>query len=125
MNDPLASDALMEHVRALAGEIGPRPAGHPAEAQARQYVRRALARAGIEQVEEMPFGAWDTWTYLLATPTLLSLAGNALERLGRDGWLANWRRYSDTVENVQPAGVERAARFALAMMHTLDERETK
>jgi hypothetical protein len=49
--------------------------------------------------------------------------GICLAGVGEDGWLANWHRYSDCVENIRPAGVERAARFALAMMETLDRRE--
>jgi hypothetical protein len=43
--------------------------------------------------------------------------------VGPDGWLANWHRYSDNVYSIEPAGIERAARFALAMMQTLDGRE--
>jgi hypothetical protein len=46
--------------------------------------------------------------------------GICLVGVGRDGWLANWHLYSDTVDNIVPAGVERAARFALAMLETLD-----
>jgi hypothetical protein len=39
---------------------------------------------------------------------------------GEDGWLANWHQRSDTFANVDPAGLERAARFALAMLQGLD-----
>ncbi|MFL5801877.1 MAG: M28 family peptidase [Roseiflexaceae bacterium] len=46
--------------------------------------------------------------------------GICLVGVGPDGWLANWHLYSDTVDNIVPAGVERAARFALAMLETLD-----
>jgi hypothetical protein len=46
--------------------------------------------------------------------------GICLVGVGPDGWLANWHLYSDTVENIVPGGVERAARFALAMLETLD-----
>jgi hypothetical protein len=46
--------------------------------------------------------------------------GICLVGVGPDGWLANWHQYTDTAENIIPAGVERAARFALAMLQTLD-----
>lgn len=85
MTDPLSPDALMAHVHALARDIGPRPPGHPAEARAREYVRRTLADAGILGADEQPFSTWDTWGYMLLTPLLLSLAGNALGRARRWG----------------------------------------
>ena len=46
--------------------------------------------------------------------------GICLVGVAPDGWLANWHLYSDTVDNIVPTGVERAARFALAMLETLD-----
>ena len=46
--------------------------------------------------------------------------GICLAGVGEDGWLTNWHRYSDTLEHIDPAGIERAARFALAMIHALD-----
>lgn len=46
--------------------------------------------------------------------------GICLVGVGEDGWLANWHQYSDHFANVQPEGIERAARFALAMMQELD-----
>ncbi|MCA9957580.1 MAG: M28 family peptidase [Anaerolineales bacterium] len=46
--------------------------------------------------------------------------GICLAGVGDDGWLANWHQYSDHFDNIQPAGIERAARFALAMMQELD-----
>jgi hypothetical protein len=83
MADPLDADALMAHVRALADEIGPRPTGHPAEAAARDYIRRTLADTGITAVEEQPFNTWDTWGYGLVVPALLGLAGALLGLRGR------------------------------------------
>jgi hypothetical protein len=47
--------------------------------------------------------------------------GICLAGVGRDGFLVNWHQYSDTVENVEPETLERAARFAWAMMQSLDE----
>ena len=87
MNDPLSAQALSAHVQALAGEIGPRPTGHPPEDAARTYIRRVLGEIGLDEVEEMPLRAWDTWGYTIGAPALLALAGNGLGRLGRWGRL--------------------------------------
>ncbi len=46
--------------------------------------------------------------------------GICLVGVGEDGWLANWHQYSDRLESIEPVGLERAARFALAMMQELD-----
>lgn len=74
----LSASALMGHVRALADGIGPRPPGHPQENEARTYIRRVLAGEGFDEIEEMPFPAWDTWGYSFVAPVALALAGNAL-----------------------------------------------
>lgn len=86
MTDVLLSDALMVHVRQLAQEIGPRPAGHPAELRAQQYIRHALDALGYDAVETLPFPAPDTWGYGLGNPLTLAIASNLLgghSRLGR------------------------------------------
>ncbi len=85
MSDPLDAARLLGHVRALADVIGPRPAGHPAEAQARSYIRHSLAEAGVATPEELPFDTWDTWGYPMAAPALLSLAACLL---GERRWSA-------------------------------------
>ena len=46
--------------------------------------------------------------------------GICLAGVGPDGWLHNWHQYSDVADNVEPAGLERAARFAWVMLSTLD-----
>ena len=46
--------------------------------------------------------------------------GICLAGVGEDGWLANWHQYTDNVKAIEPSGIERAARFALAMMKVLD-----
>jgi hypothetical protein len=46
--------------------------------------------------------------------------GICIAGVGADGWLANWHQVSDTVENIVPSGVERAARFVLAMLRERD-----
>jgi hypothetical protein len=85
MADALSARALMKHVRALAEDIGPRPAGSPQEARAREYIRTALADAGISSLEELSFRTPRTWGYAMMTPLLLALFGNALSKAGRPG----------------------------------------
>lgn len=85
MTDALLSDALMLHVRKLAEEIGPRPAGHPAEMRARQYVRQVLSALDYEDVETLPFLTPDTWGYALGNPLALTLASNLLGTRSRVG----------------------------------------
>ncbi len=46
--------------------------------------------------------------------------GVCLSSIGPDGWLENWHQTGDNVENLVPAGMEKAARFAWAMMQELD-----
>jgi hypothetical protein len=46
--------------------------------------------------------------------------GVCLVGLGADGWPANWHRDTDAIGNIQPESLERAARFGLAMLQTLD-----
>lgn len=83
MSDMLTASALMAHVRALADDIGPRPAGTPREALAHDYVRQALADLGIADVETLTFRAPDTWGYSLILPAAAALLGNFLP--GRRG----------------------------------------
>lgn len=84
MADPLSRRALMAHVRALADEIGPRPAGTPREARAHAYVHRILRKAGFDTIESIPFPAPRTWGYSVGGPVALALAGNFLPgRFGR------------------------------------------
>ncbi len=40
--------------------------------------------------------------------------------IGPDGWPANWHQATDVVENIEPGSLETAAKFALAMLETLD-----
>ena len=46
--------------------------------------------------------------------------GICLVGLDMDGWPANWHRTSDAVHAIEPAALERAARFGLAVLQTLD-----
>lgn len=47
-------------------------------------------------------------------------AGLCIAGIGPDGWLENWHLPSDVSTNITPDGVERAARFGLALLQTLD-----
>ncbi len=87
--DPLSATALMEHVRVLADEIGPRPAGHPAELRARRYIRETLTEAGYLETESLSFEAPDTWAYALVLPAVFGLTASLLGAFGgrRGKWL--------------------------------------
>ncbi|MBN1875668.1 MAG: M20/M25/M40 family metallo-hydrolase [Anaerolineae bacterium] len=76
MPNALSAISLMHHARALAEEIGPRPAGHIEEMRARQYVRAVLAELGFAEIETLPFRTPDTWGYALGIPIALALATN-------------------------------------------------
>ena len=79
---PLSGAKLLQHVQRFAGDIGPRPAGHPAEAQARRQLEAELRRIGLKQIEQLSFPTADTWGYGTITPILLALIGNIVP--GRD-----------------------------------------
>ncbi len=74
----LQGDALRQTVRALADDIGPRPAGSPAEERARKFLKAELMRAGITQQERLPFMTVNTWGYGTVVPLLMAFAGGLL-----------------------------------------------
>lgn len=41
---------------------------------------------------------------------------------GEDGWLLHWHRTTDTLENVDQAGLSRAAQYTWALLQTIDAR---
>lgn len=82
MADPLSGDALIETVRALADDIGPRPAGHEEEEQAREYLRGRLDETAITDVETLRFRTTDTWGWLTIPPVILSAIAGFLPRRG-------------------------------------------
>ena len=59
-HDPASRSRLLQDVRALADQIGPRPAGSPAEARARRYILEAMQSAGL-QASEQPLGELELW----------------------------------------------------------------
>jgi hypothetical protein len=81
----------------------------------------ALARETQRRYPELGVGARDmVIVEEIGTLRGRGYRGICLVGVGKDGWLENWHRYADCVDNVRPAGLERAARFALAMMEALD-----
>jgi hypothetical protein len=48
--------------------------------------------------------------------------GICLVGVGEDGWLVNWHQNTDVSANIDPASMEKAVRFTMAMLQTLDER---
>ncbi|NJN16993.1 MAG: Zn-dependent exopeptidase M28 [Oscillochloris sp.] len=82
MSSHLFADSLFAHVRALADQIGPRPPGHPEEAQARTYIRRVLADLGYPEPEELPFNTIDDPVYSPLTLLGLALSGAVVAELG-------------------------------------------
>jgi hypothetical protein len=116
MNDLLSAGVLMKHIRALATDIGPRPAGQPAENQARAYVRQVLTRHGIDTIEEQQFQTRPTVGIGIIIPLALTLAANLLSFAGRFGRILGtaltatstasiWRLFSgqrSLLERVEP-----------------------
>jgi len=81
----LTPEALLAHVKALAGEIGPRGTGTAGEAQAARYVRARLEELGLP-VEEQRFRAVADMNWFPISVALLGLASAALYPWSR--WLA-------------------------------------
>ena len=65
----------MDDVKALAGRIGPRPAGSPAEASARRYILEALQSAGLEAREEAigEMRLWDSTDLVLDSANVVGV----------------------------------------------------
>lgn len=87
MTDQMSADVLMKHVRALAEEIGPRPAGSADETRAREYIRGVLRDIGLTEIEEMRVSTPNSPGYYTIPPVLLALAGGVIGRFGRVGRL--------------------------------------
>lgn len=83
MSDPLSAKVLMNHVRVLASDIGPRPTGQPAEDQARDYIQQVLSEHGIDSVEQQSFQTRPTIGIGVSIPLVLTLVANALSLAGR------------------------------------------
>ncbi|MEI8306900.1 MAG: M28 family peptidase [Chloroflexales bacterium] len=118
--DPLDGEALLQHVSALAYNIGPRPAGHDTEARARTYIRNALHEIGFTEVKAQSFQTSDSWGYALGTPFALSITGMLLGRLGRLGRVAGailgaagayltWRAASGLRQPLDRVGTQRTS----------------
>lgn len=78
VDETISAEALFKHVQILADNIGPRPAGHPQEEQARHYVRGYLERIGITDVETISFETSDSLGYHLIGSIGAGLLGNLI-----------------------------------------------
>jgi hypothetical protein len=74
----LSGSHLLAHVQKFAGNIGPRPSGHPGETKARTALHEHLRQLGIGQTELLSFSTTDTWGYGTISPPLLSLASSLI-----------------------------------------------
>ncbi|MCI0396363.1 MAG: M28 family metallopeptidase [Chloroflexi bacterium] len=77
--ETLRAARLMDHVRCLAREIGPRPSTSPQERQAADYVKRTLRSLDVANIWEQRFQSqnslgWATIPYLLAGALAAPLA---------------------------------------------------
>lgn len=107
MAESLSADMMMQHIRALADDIGPRPAGTPREQWAHDYVREALAQMDITDIETLPFQSPRTWGYSTVIPAALALFGNLLA--GRRGRLLGGLLTLVSAESLyRTMGVERS-----------------
>src|SRR5690554_2837641 len=78
------TERLLETVRVLANDIGPRPATSPAERRAAETVRRRLEDAGITDAREQFFAGPTTYGALVIPYAVAgTLAAFLTGRLGR------------------------------------------
>ncbi len=79
-------ESAFEHVQALAGEIGPRPAGKPSELEAAEYIGEQLSSYGYEvELQEFPFDERIEDTSLaVSVPQSLAFMARALDNSGQN-----------------------------------------
>ncbi|MCB9453843.1 MAG: M28 family peptidase [Anaerolineaceae bacterium] len=75
MTHYLAGTRLKADIQTLIETTGPRPAGHPAEGQARQWVEARLRESDIQDVESIDYVTPDTWGWGTIVPTIIALVG--------------------------------------------------
>lgn len=83
--EQIQGEKLKTYVSTLTDEIGPRPGGHPEEAQTRAYLCEQLKAGRITDIEEFAFPTIDTWGYALITPAFLVVAGGLVALVGGIG----------------------------------------
>ncbi|HSD85560.1 MAG TPA: M28 family peptidase [Anaerolineae bacterium] len=74
----LSGSRLYAHVQRFITNVGPRPAGSPAEAAARRALEEYLHQQAITQTEQLSFSTTNTWGYGTIIPLLMALAGQFL-----------------------------------------------
>ncbi len=56
-----------------------------------------------------------------ATVDRFGYRGLMITSYNQEGYLSNWHRVTDTLENIEPATLSRAARFAWALLGEIDQ----
>src|SRR5512144_1330360 len=74
----LSGPRLCDHIQRFVTCIGPRPAGGPAETEARQALEEYLHQQSITHTEQLAFSTTNTWGYGTIVPLLIALAGQFL-----------------------------------------------
>lgn len=101
-------DRLQHHLRVLVDEVGPRPAGSPANGRATDHVRRVLTAAGL-RVRALPFHTawWDPSPSRLHLPDgeVVELLANPFSPPGTvEGPVVHLEDHAALAAHVGPAG---------------------
>lgn len=75
-------ERMMEHMRALCKEIGPRPSASRQERRAAQYVKDVLARIGCRDVREQSFRSQNSMSWIIVIVLLAQLLALPLAWVG-------------------------------------------
>ena len=81
----ISPDRVMEHINALAGEIGARPPGSENERRAADYVSEQLRAAGVSDVREHVFKTPRSAGSVFLPYLAAGLAASVIGRMGRLG----------------------------------------
>ncbi len=78
----LRAESLMEHMRALCQEIGPRPATSTRERQAAEYVIQALTNLGLDNIQAQTFKSQSSMGHVVLPTALAATLGMPLAGAG-------------------------------------------
>ncbi len=78
----LQPDALMQHMRAICKDIGPRPSTSAQERQTADYVKDTLHRLGISDVQRQPFNSQNSSGWITIPSFVSGLLGIILAVFG-------------------------------------------
>lgn len=106
MIDPTTpAERILERVRVLSQEIGPRPTGSRAEQRAAEYVKQELWALGIETVDEQSFETPPTLGYGLIPSLLGAALAVPMGRMGRIGKLLGGLTLLGALYNLREIGL--------------------